>query len=85
MAGISVRTVERRVAEHGGVTPRQSKPRSDALSVEEREEIRVGLEHGESYAKIATRLGRHRSTVWREVSANGGSDGYRAYGANRPC
>ena len=83
LAGISVRTVERRVAEHGGVTPRQSKPRSDALSVEEREEIRVGLEHGESYAKIATRLGRHRSTVWREVSANGGSDGYRAYGANR--
>jgi IS30 family transposase len=83
LAGISVRTVERRVAEHGGVTPRQSKPRSDALTVEEREEIRVGLEHGESFAEIATRLGRHRSTVWREVSANGGPDAYRAYGANR--
>ena len=83
IAGISLPTLVRMVKDHGGVTPRQTTPRPCALSVEEREEIRAGLERGESYAVIGAGLGRHRSTIWREVSSNGGRRGYRAYRAHR--
>jgi IS30 family transposase len=55
--------------------------RAGALSVFEREEIRVGIEAGESDAVIAERIGRSRSTVWREVMANGGRLRYRAWQA----
>ena len=82
-AGISVRSLYRLLAESGGVTPRQTKPRVQALSVGDREEIRVGLETGESFAQIGVRLGRHRSTIWREVKANGGRARYRAHVAER--
>lgn len=57
------------------------KRRAGALSVFEREEIRVGIEAGESDAVIAERIGRSRSTVWREVMANGGRVRYRAWQA----
>jgi IS30 family transposase len=53
------------------------------LSVDEREEIRVGLEVDESFASIARRLGRPTSTVSREVGRNGGVGRYRAAAAQR--
>ncbi len=65
--GVAVGTVRRR--------------RDNSLSQDEREEIRVGIAAGESDAAIAERIGRHRSTVWREIAANGGRLRYRAAGA----
>lgn len=53
------------------------------LGIEARIEIYLGLVQGESLAMIAQRIGRHRTSVWREVSANGGRDGYRPMRAQR--
>lgn len=55
---------------------RTRRPRS--LTLEQREEIRVGIEHRQSDAAIAARIGVHRSTVWREIANNGGRSRYRA-------
>jgi IS30 family transposase len=46
-----------------------------------REEIFVGLAHGETYTAIARRLGCAVSTVSREVAKNGGPRCYRASAA----
>jgi IS30 family transposase len=81
LAGISERTVCSRVAEEHVVVFRERKPRAGALTLEQREEIRVGIECGENYDEIAERIGCHRSTVWRELRANGGREHYRAYRA----
>lgn len=40
------------------------------LSIEEREEMAIGLENGETFSSIAERLGRHRSTISREFQRN---------------
>jgi IS30 family transposase len=54
-------------------------PRPGRLSIDEREEILVGLRKGESLSAIARSLGRAPSTVTREVAANGGVSGYGAW------
>jgi IS30 family transposase len=51
--------------------------------MKEREEIRASLERGESFTAIAALIGRVVSTVSREVAANGGRPGYRAWRAHR--
>jgi len=43
----------------------------------------VGLHDGESFTVIAVRLGKAVSTVSREVAANGGRGGYRAWRAHQ--
>jgi IS30 family transposase len=53
------------------------------LSLDEREEIRVGLSEGVSFAAIARGLRRATSTVSREVNAHGGRHAYRAVAADR--
>lgn len=53
------------------------------LCLDERVRIEAGVEAGESFEEIAAAVGRHRSTVAREVAAGGGRDGYRAVGAER--
>jgi len=51
------------------------------LSLAEREEIAVGLAAGLRPAQIAARLGRDRSTVYREIGRNSGSRGRGGYRA----
>lgn len=80
-AGISNATVWRLVHDHDVVMLTEHKPRKDALTLEEREEIRIGIDRDESDVEIGRRLGRHRSVIWREVKANGGRDAYKAYRA----
>ncbi|KIA64356.1 GbsR/MarR family transcriptional regulator [Nocardia vulneris] len=48
------------------------------LSNEDRQRISTGLAEGLGYAEIGRRLGRPASTIMREVTRNGGADGYRA-------
>jgi len=81
VAGVSPRSVDRFVCEHGRMTTRETNQRCDALTFEDREEIRVGIERNESNTEIGERLGWHRGTIWREIKANGGRDGYRAFRA----
>lgn len=81
-AGISVGTVEQLIIEHGRMTMRASKLREGELTLEDREEIRVGIDRGDTDRVIAEGLGRHRSSVWREIRRNGGREAYRAFRAH---
>ena len=69
----------------GGVTRSDVvwEPSPKRLSLEDRLEIRVGIEVGRSLSAIARGLGRAPSTVCREVNANGGQGGYRPVAAHR--
>ena len=83
LAGLSARTVDRLLSEHGRMSHvAVYKPRPGVLTCVEREEIRLGIDRGESDTQIAGRLGRHRSTVWGEIRNNGGRQAYRAFRAH---
>lgn len=72
------------IREAGGVSRRLAWDPSPArLSAADREDIRGGLDAGDSMRTIAGRLGRAPSTVSREVSANGGPKAYRGWRAHR--
>ena len=58
-------------------------PRMRRLSLDERVEIRVGLEQGLSLRTVARRIRRDPATVCREVRANGGRAYYRPMCAQR--
>ena len=58
-------------------------PRPGRLTLADREEITLGLRAGESFTVVAARLGMAVSTVSREVAANGGRTGYRAWRAHQ--
>jgi IS30 family transposase len=73
-----VRQASRRPVRRDGWVPGPGR-----LSVADREEITLGLHAGESFSVVAARLGKAVSTVSREVAANGGRDGYRAWRAHQ--
>jgi IS30 family transposase len=92
--GLSLRQVARQVScSHEGVslvlrghrspyTRSAWEPAEGRLTVAEREEVSLGVHRGETFSAIASRLGRATSTVSREVAANGGRAGYRAWRAH---
>lgn len=66
------------VAPHGGIRPAGRRRSRLALTLLEREEISRGVAEHQSARSMAKLLGRSPSTVSRELSRNGGYDGYRA-------
>jgi transposase, IS30 family len=80
--GCTGRSVRRLVLVLGGIKARQRPRSSLRLSLEDREEIRAGLQGGASFAQIARSIGRCASTVCREVNSNGGRQRYRAVAAD---
>ena len=83
VGGIGLSTLYRHLRGKRSGMPGERKRRGSALTAVEREEIRVGIELGESDTTIAERIGRHRATVWREIRANGGRRIYRAPAAEQ--
>jgi IS30 family transposase len=82
--GVSRSGVRLVVAPTGGVIRRDALVVSGRrLSLDERVEIRVGLERGWSYRRIGVGVGRSPSTICREVAANGGRGGYRPMAAHQ--
>ena len=71
-------SVQRILAETGGIRPPQRRRSRLALTLAEREEISRAMVKGQSIRAIAMLLGRAPSTISREIMRNGGQDGYRA-------
>jgi len=81
---LAERSVYRVLAPLGGVIrPELWQVAEGRLSLDDRVEIRIGLELGQSFAMIGRRVGRHRGSVWREVAANGGPKKYAPMCAHR--
>jgi IS30 family transposase len=81
---VAIGTVSNVLRPLGGVIRRVVwDPSAFRLSLDERVEIRVGLETGWSFRLIAAGLGRSTSTISREVNANGGRAGYAPMSAHR--
>jgi len=71
-------SIQRILAETGGMRPPEQRRSNRALSLAEREEISRAVVAGQSMRTIAARLGRAPSTVSREIQRNGGRADYRA-------
>ena len=76
-------SIERIIAEHGGIRPSKRQRSPHALTLAEREEISRGIVLGNSLRSIAVSLGRAPSTISRELKRNGGQQGYRASQADQ--
>lgn len=71
-------SIQRILAESGGIQPLRRRRSQLALTLVEREEISRALATGHSIRSIAARIGRAPSTVSREIKRNGGQTSYRA-------
>jgi len=71
-------SIQRILAETGGIRPTQRSRSRLALTLAEREEISRAVVAGHSMRWIATSLGRAPSSISREIERNGGQGCYRA-------
>jgi IS30 family transposase len=71
-------SVQRILAQTGGIRPPQRCRSRLALTLAEREEISRAMVGGRTIRAIATQLGRAPSTISREIKRNGGRKRYRA-------
>lgn len=76
-------SIQRIVAETGGIRPAERRRSRWALTLTEREEISRAVVAGQSIRSIAGALGRAPSTISREIRRNGGPEGYRASRADQ--
>jgi IS30 family transposase len=76
-------SIERILAETGGIRPATRHRSRLALTLAEREEISRAMAAGHSIRSIATSLGRAPSTISREINRNGGLEAYRANRADQ--
>jgi len=76
-------SIERIIAESGGIRPARRHRSSRCLTLAEREEISRGIATGRSLRAMATSLNRAPSTISREINRNGGLNKYRASQADK--
>jgi IS30 family transposase len=76
-------SIQRILAESGGIRPAERHRSRLALTLSEREEISRGVVAGRSIRSIAASLGRAPSSISREIRRNGGPGGYRASRADQ--
>lgn len=76
-------SIQRILAESGGIRPAQRRRSRLALTLAEREEISRAVVAGQSIRSIATSLGRAPSTISREIKRNGDQECYRASQADQ--
>jgi transposase len=75
-------SIQRILAESGGIRPTQRRRSRLALTLAEREEISRAVVAGQSIRSIAKSLGRAPSTISREIKRNGDQECYRS---NQKC
>jgi len=76
-------SIQRILAETGGIRPAQRRRSRLSLTLAEREEISRAVVAGQSIRSIATSLGRAPSTISREIKRNGDQECYRASQADQ--
>ncbi|EON14733.1 IS30 family transposase [Pandoraea sp. SD6-2] len=76
-------SIQRILAETGGIQPSARHRSRLALTLAEREEVSRSIVAGHSIRSIAARLGRAPSTISRELHRNGGPQDYRASRADQ--
>ena len=76
-------SIQRILAESGGIRPAPRRRSILALTLAEREEISRAVVAGHSMRSIANGLGRAPSTISREIKRNGSQEYYRANQADQ--
>jgi Helix-turn-helix domain len=71
-------SIQRIIAEPGGIRPAERTRAPSALTLAEREEVAWAIAGDAFIRSVAARRGRSPSTDSREIKRNGGRDAYRA-------